>query len=117
MILIDASQNAQQRRLSRSVESNNSNLGAIEIREVDIFQDRLLVIELTDADHGINDFVWLSRHNLDSEITQIGRRNESMGGGTPKVSLRREANLAHRLTGGRLAPVSKVTRLTIRWTT
>src|SRR5437016_5760041 len=66
MILIHACEYAQQRRLPRSIEPNNANLRAIEIREINVSQDRLLVIELTDADHGVDDFVWFSGHDLNS---------------------------------------------------
>jgi hypothetical protein len=38
------------------------NRRAIEIGKIDVFEDGLLVIELTDADHGIDDFVWFSGH-------------------------------------------------------
>src|SRR5207302_2591541 len=47
MILIHACEYAQQRRLPRSIETNNANLRAIEIRKINVSQDRLLVIELT----------------------------------------------------------------------
>ena len=56
-ILIDARQNTQQRTFPRSVKPQHANFGAIEIRKIDILQNRLLVVELADADHGINDFI------------------------------------------------------------
>ncbi len=33
------------------------NLRAIETGKIDVFEDGFLVIELTDADHGVDDFV------------------------------------------------------------
>ena len=49
---------AQQRRPARPIQPNDANLRAIEIGKIDVFEDGLLVIELTDADHGIDDFVF-----------------------------------------------------------
>jgi hypothetical protein len=68
MIFVDAGENAQQRRLARAVEPDDANLRAIELGEIDVFENGLLVIELTDTDHGIDDFVF-SGHGLTPALT------------------------------------------------
>ena len=58
-VAVDAGQDAQQRRLPRSVQTDDADLRAIEIGEIDVFEDLLFSMELGDADHGIDDFVGL----------------------------------------------------------
>ena len=64
-ILIDAGQNSQQRALSGSVQTDDADLRAVKVREVDVFEDLFLSMELRHADHGIDDFVGDSgRHGI-----------------------------------------------------
>src|SRR5204863_9120823 len=44
--LIDAGKNPQQRALTGSVESDDTDFGAIEVRQIDVLEDRFLVVEL-----------------------------------------------------------------------
>ena len=60
---VDAGEYAQQGRLARSVQADDANLRAVEVRKVDVFEDRLLIVKLADADQGINNFVWFSAHD------------------------------------------------------
>ena len=69
-LFIDAGEYAEQRRLARAVQTDDANLRAVEVGKVDVFEDRLLVVKLTDADHGIDDFVWFSAHKCGRQITQ-----------------------------------------------
>src|SRR6185295_17767390 len=50
--------------LTGAVQSNDSNFCAVEVRQINILEDRLLVVELADADHRVNDFVWFGGHKL-----------------------------------------------------
>src|SRR6266852_4675527 len=77
MISVDAGEYAQERRLARAIEPDDANLRAIEIGKIDVFEDGLLVIELTDADHGIDDFVF-SGHGLSPQITEISQISSSL---------------------------------------
>jgi hypothetical protein len=61
-LFVDAREDAQQRRLARAVETDDADLRAVEVGKIDVFEDRLLVVELADADHRIDDFVWFSAH-------------------------------------------------------
>src|SRR5262249_2946317 len=63
-ILIDGRENAEQRALSRTVQSNDSDLRAVEVRKVDVFEDSFLVVILADPDHGVDNFVWYRAHYL-----------------------------------------------------
>ena len=49
---------------SRAVQAQHADLRAVEIGQVDVLQDRLLVMELPHADHGIDDLVRF-RHSVD----------------------------------------------------
>ena len=59
-LLVHARHDAQQRRFARAVEPDHADLGAIEIGEIDVFQDGALVVVLADADHRIDNFVGFS---------------------------------------------------------
>src|SRR5262249_19319017 len=71
-VFINSCKDAQQRGLTRAIQADDANLCAVKIGEIDIFENRLFIIELTDADHGIDDFV-IGGHNLNPQITQISR--------------------------------------------
>ena len=73
-LLVDPGEYAEQRRLAGAVQSDYANLRAVKIGKVDIFEDRLLVVKLADADHGIDDFVWFSAH-----VTNFGIWNVDFG--------------------------------------
>ena len=55
--LVHTRQNPQQRALTGSIEPNDTNLGAVEIRQIDVLEDSFLVVELAHSNHGVNDFV------------------------------------------------------------
>ncbi len=65
---------AQQGRFAGAVQADHANLRAVKIGKVDVFEDRLLVVKLADADHGIDDFVWFSAH-----VTNFGIWNADFG--------------------------------------
>src|SRR5581483_9233098 len=55
-VLVLPGEDAQQRRLARSVETDHADLRAVEIGEVDVFQNLFgLAVELRDTDHRIDD--------------------------------------------------------------
>ena len=60
--LIDAGKNAQERTLARSVQSDDADLGAIEIGKIDVFEYSFLVVVLADSNHGVDDFVRNGAH-------------------------------------------------------
>jgi hypothetical protein len=55
-VLVDAGQDAQQRTLARAVEAEDADLGAVIVRELDLFEDRYFVVKFAHADHGVNYF-------------------------------------------------------------
>ena len=57
-VLVDAGEDAQQRDLARAVQTDDADLRAVEIGEVDVLEDLLLAVELRDADHRVDDLVW-----------------------------------------------------------
>src|SRR5205807_9290327 len=57
-IAVGAGQDAQQRRLARSVQTDDADLRAIKIGEVDVLEDLLLAVELRYSDHRVDDLVW-----------------------------------------------------------
>jgi hypothetical protein len=58
VVRVFAGQDAQQRRLAGAVEAEDPDLRAVEIGEVDVFEDLLLPVELRDTDHRVDDLVW-----------------------------------------------------------
>ena len=56
-ILIDAGKDLQQRALAGSIETNDADLRAVKVREVDVLEDSFLVVVLAYSNHGVNDFV------------------------------------------------------------
>ena len=60
--LIDAGEYPQQRTLSGTVQSDDADLRAIEIRQVDVLEDSFLVVVLADSNHGVDDFVGNCAH-------------------------------------------------------
>jgi hypothetical protein len=62
-LLVDTREDAEERRFSRAIQSNDADLRAVKVREIDIFEDRLLVVKLADADHRVDDFIWFRAHN------------------------------------------------------
>ena len=57
-VVVDAGQDAQQRRLARAVQTDDADLRAVEIGEVDVLEDLLLAVELRHSDHRVDDLVW-----------------------------------------------------------
>src|SRR6185436_16196789 len=78
-VFVDAREYAEQGRLARAVQADDADLCAVEVGEIDVFENRLLVVKLADADHGINDFVWFSAHNVQIKTShsKAQRRKES----------------------------------------
>jgi len=64
-VLLDARHDAQQRAFARAVETDDADLGAVEVRQVDVLEDRALAVVLADADHGVDDLVGFRAHGLD----------------------------------------------------
>src|SRR6185369_10394953 len=74
-ILIDARKNPKQRTFSRPVQSNDADLCAIEVRQVDIFEDSFLIVVLADPNHGVDDFVGDGAHlSLDANLAGAASR-------------------------------------------
>ncbi len=69
--LIDAGQDAQQRTFAGSVQADDADLRAVEIGEVDVLEDRFLVVILADSDHRVDDFVRNCAHvgGVDKAVT------------------------------------------------
>ncbi len=65
-ILIDSCEYFQQRALSGTVQTDDSDLGAVKIGKRNIFEHSLLIIVPAHAHHGIDDLIRFIRH-----ITQI----------------------------------------------
>ena len=61
-VLVDAGENPQQRALSGSVQSDDADLGSVEVREIDVLEDGFLVVVLAYSNHGVNDFVRNGAH-------------------------------------------------------
>src|SRR5207302_9985069 len=59
---INTGKNSQQRAFARTVETKHADLRAVEVREINIFEDGLLVVILADADHRVDNFVGNSAH-------------------------------------------------------
>jgi hypothetical protein len=71
---VHTAQHMEQGRFARSIEADHANLRAVEIGEVDVFEDGLLVVVLADADHGIDNFVWFSGHVFELKLDREGSR-------------------------------------------
>jgi hypothetical protein len=56
-VLVGPRHDLQERALSRSVQTDDADLRAVEVREVDVLQDGLLVVVLAHPDHGVDDLV------------------------------------------------------------
>ncbi len=61
---VHARHDAQQRRLARAVETDDADLGAIEVGKINVLQHGALVVILADADHRVDNFVGFSSHGL-----------------------------------------------------
>ena len=61
-LLVDAGHDPEQGRLARAVEAQNADLGAVEVGEGDVLDDRLLVVVLADADHRVDDLLGIFTH-------------------------------------------------------
>ncbi|OPY08532.1 MAG: hypothetical protein A4E66_01843 [Syntrophus sp. PtaB.Bin001] len=59
---IDPGEDTQQGTLPRAVQSEDADLGAVKIGQGDVLQNRFLVVNLGDSDHGVNYFVWIIAH-------------------------------------------------------
>jgi hypothetical protein len=62
-LFVRAREYAQQRTLARAVQADDADLRAVKVREVDVFEDGLLVVKLADADHRVNNFIGDAAHN------------------------------------------------------
>src|SRR5262249_4882749 len=61
-VLLHGGKDLQERTLSRTVEADHANLGAIKIGEIDVFEYSLLIVELVYSNHGVNDFIGNRTH-------------------------------------------------------
>src|SRR5437867_9405873 len=67
-VLIHAGKDAQQRTFSRAIQTDDTNLRAVEIGQIDVFEDSLLVVVLAYSNHGVDDFVWNCTHQNGTEL-------------------------------------------------
>src|SRR5205814_3846073 len=56
-IFVNAGKNSQQRALARSIQTDDADLRAVEVRKVNVLENLLFSMELGYANHGIDDFV------------------------------------------------------------
>jgi hypothetical protein len=61
-LLVDAGHDPQQGRLARTVQAEHADLGAIEIGQRDVLDDRLFVVVLADPHHRIDNFFCVFAH-------------------------------------------------------
>ena len=56
-LLIHTGQDPKQGALTRPIEPDDTDLGAVEVRQIDVLEDSFLVVELAYSNHGVNDFI------------------------------------------------------------
>jgi hypothetical protein len=61
-ILVDAGQDPQERALSRAVQPQDADLRPVEIRKVNVLQNRFFLVDLAHTDHGVDHLVRVVRH-------------------------------------------------------
>src|SRR6185503_19769242 len=83
-LLINAGKSTEKRTLAVTVQTDDADLGAVEIRQVDIFEDSFLVVVLADPNHGVDDFIRLCAHkkkiatdNTDGRAVRVVRGLDS----------------------------------------
>jgi len=60
--LVHAGQNPEQRTLPGPVEAQDADLGAVEIGQVDVLENRSAVVIFADSDHRVDDLVDIAAH-------------------------------------------------------
>jgi len=56
-LFIFTSNDAQQGALPGAIQTEDADFSSVKIREGDVLQNHSLIVILTDADHGVNDFL------------------------------------------------------------
>src|SRR5205085_8837114 len=72
-VAIGAGENAKQRRFSRSVQTDHADLRAVEIGEIDVFEDLLLSVKLRDTYHRVDDFVRFGLRHSARIVERVGK--------------------------------------------
>src|SRR5258708_11869884 len=68
---------SQKRRLAGAVETDDADLRAVEIGEVDVLEDLLrFSMELRDTHHGIDDFVRFGLRHRDRKSTRLNSSHQ-----------------------------------------
>jgi hypothetical protein len=66
VFLVDTRHDLEQGRLTGTVETKHADLGAIEIGEGNVLDDRLAVVAFVDAHHRVDDFFGIFAHKVNS---------------------------------------------------
>ncbi len=63
-LLVDAGHDPEQGRLTGAIETEHADLGAVEIGEGNVLDDRLAVVVLVDPDHRVDNFLGIFAHEF-----------------------------------------------------